>query len=227
MRTHAGESKRQSRARGTATTNAVQGAARRRARPSGIMEISGTGKQEAVSALVARIRAKARAKRASHLKFFGILRDGAVTGKAQRKQKESGKGSSSTSSPNKRMIGCNKAEAARGHLGTNGKRVSSGRVRQEFDRLLTSWMPLVSRFSAVYPCTGTRGGHSSTKLLVRRGKHTLAKRAGGHSACASTGMVKAIAQALTMRFGGMDGMQWLWRSCGKGQRKSWMQWRTI
>ena len=33
-----GGSKRQSRARGTATTNAVQGAARRRARPSGILQ---------------------------------------------------------------------------------------------------------------------------------------------------------------------------------------------
>lgn len=80
------------------------------------MLISGTGKQEAVSALVARIRAKARAKRASHLKFLRILGDGAVTGKARREKKESGKGSSSTGSPNKRMIGGDKAEAAGGHL---------------------------------------------------------------------------------------------------------------
>lgn len=69
-----------------------------------------------MSALVARIRAKARAKRASHLQLLRVLGDGAVTGKAQREQKGQGKGSSSTGSPNKRMIGCNKAEAARGDL---------------------------------------------------------------------------------------------------------------
>lgn len=88
------------------------------------MEISGTGKQEAVSALVARIQAKARAKRASHLKFFGVLGDGAVAGKAQREQKGSGKGSSSSGSPNERMIGCDKAEAAGSDLGSSGKQVS-------------------------------------------------------------------------------------------------------
>tara|TARA_B100000927_G_scaffold192051_1_gene154886 strand:+ start:282 stop:1313 length:1032 start_codon:yes stop_codon:yes gene_type:complete len=58
------------------------------------MEISGARKQEAVSALVESIRAKARAKRASHLELFGILRNGTDQG----------------------VVGGDQAEAARRHL---------------------------------------------------------------------------------------------------------------
>lgn len=63
-------------------------------RPSGIMEISGARKQEAVSALVESIRAKARAKRASHLELFGVLRNGTDQG----------------------VVGGDQAEATRRHL---------------------------------------------------------------------------------------------------------------
>ena len=45
-----------------------------------------------------------------------VLGDGTATGKAQREQESTGAGSSSTGSPNKRMIGCDKAEAAGGDL---------------------------------------------------------------------------------------------------------------
>ena len=58
------------------------------------MDISGTGKQEAVSALVERVRAKARAKRASHLELFRILGNSTDQG----------------------VVGGDEAEAARRHL---------------------------------------------------------------------------------------------------------------
>ena len=87
------------------------------------MEISGARKQEAVSAealaLVARVRAKARAKRASHLKFLGILRDGTMSREGQSQQEDSGEGLSDSGAPNERMIGCDQAEAARGDLRAN------------------------------------------------------------------------------------------------------------
>jgi hypothetical protein len=70
------------------------------------MEISGTGKQEAVSALVARIRAKARAKRASHLELLRILGDGTDQG----------------------VVGRDQAEAAGGHLQDGWDLVSFGQL---------------------------------------------------------------------------------------------------
>lgn len=63
-------------------------------RPSGIMEISGARKQEAVSALVESIRAKARAKRASHLELLRIFGDSTDQG----------------------VVGGDQAEATRRHL---------------------------------------------------------------------------------------------------------------
>jgi len=87
---------------------------------SGIMEISGARKQKVVSAealaLVARVQARARAKRASHLKFFGILRDGTMSREGQSQQEDSGWGSSDSDAPNERVIGRDKAEAAGGDL---------------------------------------------------------------------------------------------------------------
>ena len=90
----------------------------------GIMEISGAGKQEEVSAWVERIRAKARAKRTSHLEFFRIFGDRAVATEAQGEQEGSSAGSSGQSSPNEGMVSGDKAEAARGNLRTGRKQVS-------------------------------------------------------------------------------------------------------
>ena len=80
------------------------------------MEISGTGKQEEVSALVERVRAKARAKRASHLELLRILRDGTMSREGQSQQEDSGEGSSDSDAPDERMVSGHKAEAARGNL---------------------------------------------------------------------------------------------------------------
>jgi hypothetical protein len=88
------------------------------------MEISGAGKQEEVSAWVESIRAKARAKRASHLELFGILGDRAVATEAQGEQEASSAGSCDQSSPNKGMVSGDKAEAARSNLGDNAEQVS-------------------------------------------------------------------------------------------------------
>lgn len=84
------------------------------------MDISGTRKCEGLSdatalvvtMLVARIRAKARAKRASHLQFFRVFGDGAVRSKARGEKKGTDKGSSSTGSPDEGVVSGNEAEAA-------------------------------------------------------------------------------------------------------------------
>ena len=88
------------------------------------MEISGAGKREETSAWVERIRAKARAKRTSHLELLRILGDRAVATEAQGEQDGSSAGSSYQSSPNEGMVSGHKAEAARSNLGDNAEQVS-------------------------------------------------------------------------------------------------------
>lgn len=80
------------------------------------MLISGTRKREGVSAIVERIRAKARAKRASHLELLRVLGNGAVASEARGEQKGPDEGSSSTGSPNEGMVSGDEAEPARRHL---------------------------------------------------------------------------------------------------------------
>jgi hypothetical protein len=98
----------------------------------GIMEISGAGKQETVSELVERVRSKARAKRTAHLELFRVLRNGTTSNKEESEcdgwcpsdvdLDEFGE----AGSPNKGMVRCDKAEAARRHLKGGWNMVSNG-----------------------------------------------------------------------------------------------------
>lgn len=58
--------------------------------------------------------------------LLGVFRDGTLKSKERSEQQASGSGASASgeSSPNEWMIGRDKAEAAGGHLGSNGKQVS-------------------------------------------------------------------------------------------------------
>lgn len=98
------------------------------------MEISGAGKQKEVSAealeLVARVRAKARAKRASHLELFGVLGDGTMSREGQSQHEDSVAGSSDSGAPNEGMVSGHKAEAARGNF-VNTFRVEAARKKKK------------------------------------------------------------------------------------------------
>ena len=84
------------------------------------MEISGACKRKTASAealeLVVSIRAKARAKRASHLELLRVLRDGTMTTEGQGESERSGVRLSAEGSPNEGMVSGDKAEAASGDL---------------------------------------------------------------------------------------------------------------